>query len=106
MVEDRCPVCGLPKELCVCGEIKREEQKITVRSERRKYRKEVTLIEGLNPGELDIRSLLKDMKSKLACGGTYKEKEKTIILQGNHVKKVKPMLIKWGIPPEKIELLG
>ncbi|HDI01370.1 MAG TPA: stress response translation initiation inhibitor YciH, partial [Candidatus Bathyarchaeota archaeon] len=37
-----CPVCGLPKELCVCGEIAREQQRIRIRVERRKWSKEMT----------------------------------------------------------------
>ena len=104
--EDRCPICGLPKELCVCGEISKEEQKVVIKSEKRKYRKDVTVIEGLDPKDIDIRGLLKELKSKLACGGTYKKDEKVIILQGNHLHKVKDILVKWGISEDKIEIAG
>ncbi|MEM3715199.1 MAG: stress response translation initiation inhibitor YciH, partial [Nitrososphaeria archaeon] len=31
-----CPVCGLPKDLCVCEEISKESSKITVRLEVRR----------------------------------------------------------------------
>ena len=34
-----CPKCGLPKELCVCETIAKEEQRIKVRSEKRKFGK-------------------------------------------------------------------
>jgi translation initiation factor 1 (eIF-1/SUI1) len=28
-----CPTCGLPKDLCVCGEIEKEQQRIRIRLE-------------------------------------------------------------------------
>ena len=45
---------------------------------------------------------LAQLKSKLACGGTYKDDE--IELQGNHKHRVKEILIKEGFPAEIIEI--
>ena len=65
-----CPTCGLPKDLCVCQEIVKEEQRIKVRVENRKWHKEVTVIEGINEKEVDLHELSTKLKSKCACGGT------------------------------------
>lgn len=91
MSQDICPTCGMPKELCVCEEISKEEQKITVKIERKKYGKEMTVIEGFG-NDIDLESLASDLKKKLACGGTYKEDEGKIELQGNHKRRIKDLL--------------
>ena len=62
----------------------------------------MTLIKGIDVTKIDIRALMKKLKSKLACGGTYKDNE--IELQGNHKLKVREILIKEGFPPEIIEV--
>lgn len=95
-----CSKCGLPKDLCVCETIAKEEQKITVRSEKRKFGKLITVVEGINDKSIDLKDLAKKLKSKLACGGTAKGG--TIELQGNHVQKVKIYLVEFGFPPSTI----
>ncbi len=99
---ERCPVCGLPRDLCICGEITKEQQIVRIRTERRRWGKEVTLIEGLNPSGLDLKKFITDLKTKLACGGSFKDG--VIILQGNHKSRVKKLLVEWGIPEDSIEL--
>ncbi len=96
-----CPKCGLPKDLCICETMAREEEKIKVVLEKKRYGKTVTLIEGIS-GDVDIKNVLKELKMRLACGGTYKNK--TIELQGDHMKKVKPILVKMGFPDEKVDV--
>lgn len=97
-----CPVCGLPKEICVCQQIAREQQRISVYSEKRKFGKIVTIVEGVNEKELNIKDLAKKLKSKLACGGTSKEGR--IELQGKHKERVKEVLIEIGFPQEIIDM--
>ncbi len=94
-----CPKCGLPKDLCICETMAREEEKIRVSVIEKRYRKTVTVIEGIS-GDVDIKNVLKELKTKLACGGTYKNK--TVELQGNHLRRVKDMLVRMGFPEEKI----
>jgi len=91
----------LPKELCVCGTIAKEEAKIKVYTVRRRFGKTVTIIEGIEE-KANPKELTKKLKTKLACGGTYKNEK--IELMGNHKKKVKELLIKAGFPEEKIEV--
>lgn len=93
-----CPKCGLPKEICVCEEIAREQQSITIILDRRRYGKMMTVIEGLNPHDLDMDSLISNLKSRCACGGTIKEGK--IELQGDHRTKVRETLEKMGFVVE------
>jgi translation initiation factor 1 len=99
---DICPICGLPKDLCVCGEIGKEQQRIRIRLETRKWRKKSTIIDGLNNKDTDLASLAQKLKNSCACGGTAKNGE--ILLQGDHREKVCQYLISIGYPKENIEL--
>ncbi|HLC99140.1 MAG TPA: translation initiation factor [Candidatus Nanoarchaeia archaeon] len=97
-----CQTCGLPKDLCVCESIAKERQRIVVKTEKRKFKKNYTVIEGIDEKEINIKDLTKTLKNKLACGGTVKEGK--IELQGNHKQKVKPILVQMGFVPETIEV--
>ncbi|MBS7607421.1 MAG: translation initiation factor [Candidatus Bathyarchaeia archaeon] len=97
-----CPVCGLPKDICVCGEISKEQQKIKVRLETRKFKKAMTLIEGLDSKDVDLGRLAQKMKAYCACGGTAKNGQ--IMLQGDQREKVYQFLIQMGYPKENIEV--
>jgi len=92
----------LPKELCVCEEIAREQQRINVYSIKRKFGKIVTIVEGIDEKQLDLKALTKNLKSKLACGGTAKEGR--IELQGNHKARVKDVLVEMGFSPDMIDM--
>jgi translation initiation factor 1 len=96
-----CSKCGLPKELCICETMAREEEKIRVSLVNKRYGKNVTVIEGIS-SDVDVRKVLRELKTRLACGGTYKNK--TVELQGDHKNKVKDALVKLGFPAEKIEV--
>jgi len=102
MSTEVCPVCGLPLDLCVCKEISKEAQRIKVRVEKRKWGREVTIIEGIDSSEIDIHDLTTRLKSKLACGGTAKNNR--IELQGDHRYRVKDLLVSLGFPPENIDV--
>lgn len=96
-----CPKCGLPKELCVCETIAKEGQKIKVKVEKRRFGKAITVIEGINNKEINLKDLAKKLKSKFACGGTVKNN--TVELQGNQSSKVKKTLIELGFDKDSIE---
>ncbi len=95
-----CPVCGLPKDLCICETIARETQRIKIYVEKRKFGKTMTIIEGIDEKSIDVKKLLKTLKKSLACGGTYKNGK--IELQGDHKLRVKKILIKEGFPESSI----
>lgn len=91
-----CSVCGLPKDLCICGTISQESQKIRVYTKRVSFKKVVTIVSGIDPKVANLKSIAKQLKNKLACGGTFKED--LIELQGDHTDKVKKMLVEYGFP--------
>jgi len=97
-----CPTCGLPRDICVCGEISKEQQRIRVRMETRKWRKAVTIVNGIDDKDTDLGRLAQKLKTFCACGGTAKNSE--IILQGDHREKVKSYLIQVGYPELNIEV--
>lgn len=102
-MEGICPVCGLPKSICACQTISREQQKIKIKLETRKWGRSVTIIEGLDNGSEDLHKLAKKLKSACASGGTVKNN--VIILQGDHRQKVKEILMSIGWLDENIEVL-
>lgn len=97
-----CSTCGLPKDLCVCDSLAREEQKITIKLVKRKFGKMNTIVQGMDDKNVKLKDVCKNLKFKLACGGTVKEG--VIELQGSHMEKVKEELIKLGFSPETIEI--
>jgi translation initiation factor 1 len=96
-----CSTCGLPKDLCVCQEIAKERQKIIISTERKKYRKLMTVVENLDEN-INLEELAKKLKRKLACGGTVKGRR--IELQGEHTGSVKEFLVKLNYPEDQIEI--
>ncbi len=97
-----CNTCGLPKELCVCENIAKENQEVQVYVIKKKFGKVNTVVEGLDTKQIDIRELGKKLKNFLACGGTVKDGK--IELQGDHKAKVKQELLKLGFPEETINV--
>ncbi len=96
-----CPKCGLPKELCVCDEMTREGQRIRVRSDKRRYGKVVTLVDGFK--DVDVDKIAKELKRRLACGGT--SKNEVIELQGDHTSRVRDVLTDMGFSADMIDVL-
>jgi len=98
-----CPTCGLPKDICVCSEISKEQQRIKVRLETRKFGRAVTIIDGIDTKETDMGRLAQKMKTYCACGGTAKNGQ--IILQGDHRDRVSNFLTQQlGYPKDNIEI--
>ena len=89
----------LPNQAGVFEEIARSEQKITVSTVARRYGKLTTLVSGFDRN-VDLKDIAKSLKEKLACGGTVKDG--VIELQGNHLKQVKPVLVKLGFPETSV----
>ncbi|MFH0977960.1 MAG: translation initiation factor [Candidatus Woesearchaeota archaeon] len=101
-MKEICPKCGLPKELCVCETIAKENQKIVVKVIQKKFGKTYTVIEGIDPKEIDLKELMKKLKNQFACGGTVKKG--IIELQGDHKQKVRKALVQTGFAQGTIEV--
>ena len=89
-----CSVCGLPEELCICEQIAKEQQQIKITTDTRRYGKVVTVVEGIDAGDIDMEELARKLKTRCAAGGTYKDGK--IELQGDHKKKVREVLEELG----------
>ena len=96
-----CPKCGLIKDICACDILEKEEvQRIVAYTTKKKFKKLVTVIEGIDNAKIDDTA--KELKQKLACGGTAKDG--VIVLQGDHKRKIKALLASIGYPAENIEV--
>ena len=93
-----CSVCGLPEELCMCEQIAKEQQKIRILTDTRRYGKIVTVVEGIDDTDIDLDDLARKLKTRCAAGGTAKEGR--VELQGDHKKKVKEVLEELGFSVE------
>ncbi len=95
-----CPKCGLPEQACVCEQIVKSSQKIRVTTDKKRYGKIVTIVTGFE-SSIDVKKIAKELKNKLACGGTYKDD--MVELQGDHRNKIKKLLVEIGFDEESIE---
>jgi translation initiation factor 1 len=84
-------------------ELSKEEQIITIRLEVTRWNKQMTIIEGIDPKEVDLAGLAKKLKTYCACGGTVKNN--VIMLQGDHRQKVHNYLSKNGFSERNITIL-
>ncbi len=98
-----CPTCGLEKTLCICTELaKTESTSINIFIERRKWGREMTIVDGLDP-QLNLKKMVKKLKGKLACGGTLKDGR--FELQGNHMGRIAELLEIEGFPRDRMEIM-
>ena len=95
-----CPKCGLPVQACVCEQIVKSSQRITITQDKKRYGKIVTIVRGFEKG-VNVKKIAKSLKNELACGGTAKDG--IIELQGDHLRKIKELLVKLGFDEESID---
>ncbi len=100
-MSDTCPKCGLPDDLCVCQDMARGEQQITVSLSERRWGKMMTIVKGFDD-DVDISELETKLKKNLACGGTHKDGR--IELQGDHTRRIKDVLEDLGFDPQSVEV--
>lgn len=79
----------------------KEEAKIKIYVDRRRFGKSMTMVEGVGK-DADPKNLTKKLKTKLACGGTFKDGK--IELQGEHRARVRKILIESGFSENQIEV--
>jgi translation initiation factor 1 len=91
----------LLKEI-VSDAIEKEDMRLRVYATRKKFKKLVTIVEGVNKDKIDQTA--KELKNKLACGGTVKDN--VIVLQGNHLSKIKSILVNMGYSEDLIDIKG
>jgi len=93
------PKTGLPAEAIQWEDLAKGSQRITVATDKKRYGKIVTMVSGFGSG-IDVKKIAKELKNEFACGGTIKDD--TIILQGDHSKRVKGLLVKLGFDESSI----
>jgi len=84
--------------LCMCEQIAKEQQRIKILTDTRRYGKIVTVVEGIDSADIDMEDLARKLKTKCAAGGTYKDGK--IELQGDHKRKVREVLEELGFSVE------
>ena len=94
------PKTGLPIQAMGWEDLAKSSQRIKVTTDKKRYGKIVTVVSGFDKG-IDIKKTAKALKNELACGGTFKDNQ--IELQGDHTKKIKPILLKLGFAEDSIE---
>ncbi|MFD1565080.1 translation initiation factor [Haloarchaeobius amylolyticus] len=80
----------LLEELDTQGDLETAEQVLSLRIEKRRYDKPVTIIEGFDLSKSELQSTASDLKSALGTGGTVDEGR--IELQGDHRDRVPDLL--------------
>jgi len=78
----------------------KEEKKIEISLDKRRYGKMMTIVSNVSK-DMRPNEILKKLKQNLACGGTYKNGK--IELQGNHIKRIKNLLVKLGFKEDQIK---
>lgn len=97
-IPPRCERCNELEEECQCPPLPAnqsprlapEKQTAKVRADKRKHKRMVTVVWGLDPAGNDFDELLSKLKSACGCGGNVQDDQ--IELQGDHVERVKEQL--------------
>ena len=75
------------------ADLDRATQVLTVRTDTRRYGKQMVVVEGFAP-DTDLDALASELKGALGTGGTAKEGR--IELQGDHEDRVRSLLAEKG----------
>ncbi|MCL5987323.1 MAG: translation initiation factor [Candidatus Thermoplasmatota archaeon] len=92
---------GIPKELQPWDGFTRDTQAVKITVDKRRYGKNVTIIEGIDPKLENVDDIAKLLKKKVASGGTVKD-GRTIELQGDHRDTVRKYLEEMGFRTEVV----
>lgn len=92
-MEGNDPLDNLDVPTDPIADMERSTQRLTVRTETRRYGKRMVLIEGFD-GTVDVETLASELKSRLGTGGTVKDGR--IELQGDHADRVRELLLEEG----------
>jgi translation initiation factor 1 len=82
-------------------ELDRSEARVVVRLEFRRFKKPVTIIQGIP--EARLVEVARELKRRFGAGGTTKGGE--LLLQGDHRSHVKPELVKQGFASDHIDVI-
>jgi translation initiation factor 1 len=87
----------------ILAELDREEARVKIRMEMRRFGKPATVIEGIKMSDKDMHELSSKLKRALATGGTVKDG--VVILQGDHRESAAKMLKEQGFSESSIEVI-
>jgi len=87
----------------ILAELDREETRVKIRMEMRRFGKPTTVIEGIKMSDKDMHELNSKMKRSFATGGTVKDG--IMILQGDHRENAAKLLKEEGFPEGSIEVI-
>jgi len=83
-------------------DLDRDQVRIIIRVETRRFRKPTTLISGLPTERGEIQKVSRELKKKLAAGGS--SKDGLVMLQGDHREAAKENLVRLGYSAANIEV--
>lgn len=98
-IPPRCDRCGELEEECQCeplpkAAVEPAKQTAKVRVDRRKHKRMITVVWGLDRQANDLGALLSTLKSACGAGGSLQGEQ--IELQGDHLQLVKKRLREIG----------
>ncbi len=82
-------------------ELDRSEARVVVRVEFRRFKKPVTIIQGIP--EARLADVARELKRRFGAGGTTKGGE--LLLQGDHRRHVKAELVSQGFSSDHIDVI-
>ena len=97
-----CERCGQPESACKFPPVliqktakMLDKKTVKLSVEKRKKGKVVTLVRGLSANTDDLLVLLTQLKNQCGAGGTLDGN--TLVLQGNHVERLRRLLSETGL---------